>query len=64
MQKSTSRITQSPFVRSVATLSGGQSMAAIIPIIAAPILGRLYSPAEYGVLVAFFKVDMTVFSLF
>jgi O-antigen/teichoic acid export membrane protein len=39
---------QSKFLRNIATVSGGQIGAAVIPIIAAPILGRLYLPADYG----------------
>lgn len=38
------------FVRNFATLSGGQAIATLIPILTAPILGRLYLPADYGVL--------------
>lgn len=41
---------RSPFLRAVAMLSGGQSVAMLIPILAAPILGRLYAPADYGAL--------------
>lgn len=32
------------------TLSSGQVAASVIPILAAPILGRLYIPADYGML--------------
>lgn len=42
--------TTSPFVRAVAVLSGGQSIAIAVPILAAPILGRIYAPADYGAL--------------
>lgn len=44
------RVVGSSFVRAVATLSTGQFIAAGIPILAAPVLGRLYLPADYGVL--------------
>ena len=40
----------SGFVRSVAVLSGGNGIALVVPILAAPVLGRLYLPADYGVL--------------
>lgn len=41
---------RSSALRAVAMLSGGQSVAILIPILAAPILGRLYAPADYGAL--------------
>lgn len=41
---------RSPFLRAVAMLSGGQSVAILVPLLAAPILGRLYAPADYGAL--------------
>jgi O-antigen/teichoic acid export membrane protein len=41
---------RSPFMRAIAMLSGGQVIAIAIPILAAPILGRLYTPADYGAL--------------
>ena len=48
------------FVRNVATLAGGQTLAVIIPILTAPILGRLYTPAEYGVLAAYMSVAVVI----
>ncbi|HIK91908.1 MAG TPA: hypothetical protein EYG03_08000 [Planctomycetes bacterium] len=51
------RIAGSRFLRAVATLSSGQSLAAITSIAAAPILGRLYQPAEYGVLGGYMAVS-------
>lgn len=47
------RLYRSRFVRSVATLSSGQTVAATLPILAAPILGRLYFPSDYGILAAY-----------
>lgn len=41
-------IVNSPFLRNVATVSAGQMVAAAIPFLAAPILGRLYAPEDYG----------------
>lgn len=41
---------RSSFVRSVATLTSGNAVGIALPILAAPILGRLYAPAEYGAL--------------
>ena len=40
----------SPFMRHVSLLSGGSAVSMVVPILAAPILGRLYAPAEYGAL--------------
>ncbi len=50
-------LTQSKFVRSVAMLSGGQVLAAAVPLVTAPILGRLYLPSEYGVLGSYMAVS-------
>ncbi|MDG1457998.1 MAG: oligosaccharide flippase family protein [Pseudoprimorskyibacter sp.] len=44
---------QSSFLRAVAVLSGGQAVAILVPILVAPILGRLYVPADYGALAAY-----------
>ena len=49
-------ILKSSFVRSVATLSSGQMITTAIPILAAPVLGRLYLPNEYGVLAAYMSI--------
>lgn len=37
------------FAGSVAILAAGQLLAMVVPLVAAPILGRLYVPSEYGV---------------
>lgn len=52
-------IAQSAFLRSVATLSGGNAIAMVIPILAAPVLGRLYVPADYGA-IAQYVAPMTI----
>lgn len=44
-------------MRGVAALSGGQILAAIVPLFSAPILGRLYLPSDYGVLGAYLAVS-------
>lgn len=44
------RAATSPFLRSVSILSGGSALSMAVPILAAPVLGRLYAPAEYGAL--------------
>jgi O-antigen/teichoic acid export membrane protein len=41
---------RSGFMRSMATLMGGNAVATAVPILAAPVLGRLYEPADYGAL--------------
>lgn len=40
----------SALLRAVMTLMGGNAFATALPILAAPVLGRLYAPAEYGAL--------------
>ncbi|SLN74490.1 colanic acid exporter [Falsiruegeria litorea R37] len=40
----------SAFLRGVAALMSGNALATIIPLLTAPLLGRLYAPADYGVL--------------
>ncbi len=44
------------FVRNVFVLMTGSTIAMIIPIIAAPILTRLYSPTDYGVLALYVSI--------
>jgi O-antigen/teichoic acid export membrane protein len=46
-------------VRGVATLAGGQGLAIAIPILAAPILGRLYTPSDYGLLGTYMGIAST-----
>lgn len=41
------------FIRSVATLFTGTTIAQLIPLIISPILTRMYSPAEFGILAIF-----------
>ena len=47
---------RSQFGRAVAMLAAGQGLAALIPIVAAPILGRLYHPADYAALATYMAV--------
>jgi O-antigen/teichoic acid export membrane protein len=44
------RWSQAAFVRHVVTLAGGAALAQVLPLLAAPVLTRLYSPAEFGLL--------------
>lgn len=38
-------------IRSFGVLASGQGLGALIPLLTAPILGRLYAPSDFGVLV-------------
>lgn len=38
-------------IRSFGVLASGQGLGALIPLLTAPILGRLFAPSDYGVLV-------------
>lgn len=49
-------LADSGYVRAVATLSTGQFVAALIPLFAAPILGRLYLPSDYGALATYMAI--------
>jgi O-antigen/teichoic acid export membrane protein len=46
----------SSFLRSVLTMMKGTAMAQAIPLLLAPLLTRLYSPADYGLFVLFVAV--------
>jgi O-antigen/teichoic acid export membrane protein len=48
---------RSGFLRAVATLSSGQFLAALVPLLAAPLLGRLYVPSDYGVLATYLALS-------
>lgn len=47
------RLIKSDFLRSVATLAGGAALAQAIPILSSPILTRLYTPDNFGVVAVF-----------
>lgn len=47
------RASASSFLRGVAALSGAQVAATAIPLLAAPVIGRLYTPAQYAPLATF-----------
>lgn len=44
------RLTPSRFTRNVATLAGGAALAQFIPLLASPLLTRLYTPQDFGLL--------------
>ncbi|MCR4328919.1 MAG: oligosaccharide flippase family protein [Candidatus Roizmanbacteria bacterium] len=50
------RLPSSEFVCNIMVLSSGQGIAAAISLLAAPILGRLYLPAEYGALAIYMSI--------
>jgi O-antigen/teichoic acid export membrane protein len=45
-----SRWSRAGYVRHVVTLAGGAALAQVLPLLAAPVLTRLYTPADFGVL--------------
>jgi O-antigen/teichoic acid export membrane protein len=47
------RIAAGGFVRNVATLVGGAAVAQFLPVLFTPLLTRLYSPTDFGVLTHF-----------
>lgn len=47
------KVNSSAFARNVAAMSVGEIVAMLLPILVAPIIGRLYSPTEYGPLAAY-----------
>ncbi len=51
------QFTSSTYLRAIALLSSGQISAALLPLAAAPILGRLYLPADYGALAAYMALS-------
>ena len=40
----------STYLKNTATLTAGVIIAQLIPIVAYPILGRIYSPEDFGIL--------------
>jgi len=55
-----SRLKGSHFVRSVAVLATGTALAQAIPVLASPILTRLYTPADFGVLAVFMAIVSSI----
>lgn len=54
------RFYKSEFVRNVLTLTTGTGVAQVIPVAIAPILTRLYSPEDFGILALFMAVSATL----
>jgi O-antigen/teichoic acid export membrane protein len=53
-------IVKSDYFRHVATLVSGTTLAQAVPILIAPILTRIYTTAEYGLLALFMSVSMVI----
>lgn len=53
------RVPRGPFARSVLTLAAGTGLAQVIVVLSAPVLTRLYSPADYGL----FSVATSIMSI-
>ncbi len=47
------RLVAGGFARNVATLASGAALAQLLPLLFAPLLTRLYTPADFGVLAVF-----------
>lgn len=54
------RVWTSAFARNVASLTAGHLAATAIPIVAAPMLGRLYTPEDYGYFGQYMSVAMVL----
>lgn len=47
------RLRRSPFIKNVTILSGGTALARAVPILTSPILTRLYTPTDFGIMAVF-----------
>ncbi len=50
------RLRDSPFVRDTATLTVGTAGAQVVTVLSSPILSRLYTPSDFGLLMLFLAV--------
>lgn len=57
------RLLTADFVRSISTVFFGTVLAQLIPVLAAPLLTRLYSPEDFGVFSSFLSVGL-IFAAF
>ncbi|WP_339060568.1 oligosaccharide flippase family protein [Tepidibacillus marianensis] len=60
IQKLQRLLPQSGFARNVFTLMTGTTIAQAVPILISPILTRLYSPEDFGVLAVFLSVTAMI----
>jgi O-antigen/teichoic acid export membrane protein len=58
-----SKLLLGPFVRNVATLASGTATAQFFALTVTPLLSRLYSPADFGILGAFLAISGVVVSI-
>jgi len=54
------RIKQSDFIKHIATLMFGSGLSQIIPFLLAPILARLYTPAEFGIFATYISIVVII----
>lgn len=54
------KILKNEFNKNVLILSGGTVIAQILPIIVSPILSRIYSPSDFGVLALFISITSII----
>ena len=54
------RLRQSQFARNIVTLATGTLLAQAIPILASPILTRLYTPSEFGLFAVYMALITSV----
>ncbi|MEO0754379.1 MAG: hypothetical protein AAFY85_06230, partial [Pseudomonadota bacterium] len=54
------RLARSAFITATSKLASGQLLAAAVPLLAAPIIGRLYTPSDYAPLAAFAAISAVV----
>ena len=53
----------SDYLKAIGTLSAGRLVAAIIPLLAAPILGRIFLPQDYALVALFTAITALLFPL-
>ncbi|SMF54247.1 lipopolysaccharide biosynthesis protein [Pseudogulbenkiania subflava] len=53
LKSAVQRLAAGGFARNVATLTGGAALAQLLPLLFAPLLTRLYSPDDFGLLAVF-----------
>ena len=60
IEKTVARFKNSQFFRNVAILASGTALAQAIPLLASPILTRIYTPADFGLLALFMAIVQCV----
>ena len=54
------KLHRSEFLRNVGTLMSGTAIAQAIPVLASPILSRLYTPDDFGILALFMAISIVI----